>query len=194
VQPRGGQAQIRGNIPIPSDGTTSSHNIKDDTSINSSLYYMYLGTSLYLLDIGIRASQHNLWSCSQDVIETWNSCKIIEITEVWFSALFKGTKVVRVEPFKSAFCVWHQVLFAMFNYHFYRQFVFRGMIRQLRPPHGLYTSLASIKTFRRKFRKRWMKYLVRSLRIGAHYACFKGTSMVACRFSHRTCSSLTFSD
>jgi hypothetical protein len=30
VQPRGGQAQIRGNIPIPSDGTTSSHNIKKD--------------------------------------------------------------------------------------------------------------------------------------------------------------------
>jgi hypothetical protein len=30
VQPRGGQAQIRGNMPIPSDGTTSSHNIKED--------------------------------------------------------------------------------------------------------------------------------------------------------------------
>jgi hypothetical protein len=30
VQPLGGQAQIRGNIPIPSDGTTSSHNIKED--------------------------------------------------------------------------------------------------------------------------------------------------------------------
>jgi hypothetical protein len=26
----GGQAQIRGNVPIPSDGTTSSHNIKED--------------------------------------------------------------------------------------------------------------------------------------------------------------------
>jgi hypothetical protein len=30
VQPRGGQAQIRGNMPISSDGTTSSHNIKED--------------------------------------------------------------------------------------------------------------------------------------------------------------------
>jgi hypothetical protein len=30
MQSRGGQAQIRGNIPIPSDGTTSSHNIKED--------------------------------------------------------------------------------------------------------------------------------------------------------------------
>jgi hypothetical protein len=30
VQPRGGQAQIRGNMPIPSDGTTFSHNIKED--------------------------------------------------------------------------------------------------------------------------------------------------------------------
>jgi hypothetical protein len=30
MQPRGGQAQIRGNMPIPSDGTTSSHNIKEN--------------------------------------------------------------------------------------------------------------------------------------------------------------------
>jgi hypothetical protein len=30
VQPRGGQAQIGGNIPVPSDGTTFSHNIKED--------------------------------------------------------------------------------------------------------------------------------------------------------------------
>jgi hypothetical protein len=30
VQPRGGQAQIRGNMTIPSDGTTFSHNIKED--------------------------------------------------------------------------------------------------------------------------------------------------------------------
>jgi hypothetical protein len=30
MQPRGGQAQIRGNMPIPSDGTTFSHNIKED--------------------------------------------------------------------------------------------------------------------------------------------------------------------
>jgi hypothetical protein len=29
VQPRGGQAQIRGNMPIPSGGTTFSHNIKE---------------------------------------------------------------------------------------------------------------------------------------------------------------------
>jgi hypothetical protein len=32
VQPRGGQAPIRGNMPIPSDGTTFSHNIKEDGS------------------------------------------------------------------------------------------------------------------------------------------------------------------
>jgi hypothetical protein len=30
MQPRGAQAQIGGNMPIPSDGTTSSHNIKED--------------------------------------------------------------------------------------------------------------------------------------------------------------------
>jgi hypothetical protein len=30
VQPRGGQAQIEGNMPIPSGGTNSSHNIKED--------------------------------------------------------------------------------------------------------------------------------------------------------------------
>jgi hypothetical protein len=30
MQQRGGQAQIRGNKPIPSDGTTFSHNIKED--------------------------------------------------------------------------------------------------------------------------------------------------------------------
>jgi hypothetical protein len=30
MQPRGGQAQIRGNMPIPSDCTTFSHNIKED--------------------------------------------------------------------------------------------------------------------------------------------------------------------
>jgi hypothetical protein len=30
VPPEGGQAQIRGNMPIPSDGTTFSHNIKED--------------------------------------------------------------------------------------------------------------------------------------------------------------------
>jgi hypothetical protein len=30
VQPRGGQSQIGGNMPIPSDGATFSHNIKED--------------------------------------------------------------------------------------------------------------------------------------------------------------------
>jgi hypothetical protein len=30
VQLRGGQAQIRGNMPIPSDGTTFSYNINED--------------------------------------------------------------------------------------------------------------------------------------------------------------------
>jgi hypothetical protein len=30
MQPGGGQVQIRGNMPIPSDGTTFSHNIKED--------------------------------------------------------------------------------------------------------------------------------------------------------------------
>jgi hypothetical protein len=30
VQPRRGQAQIRGNMPIQSDGTTFNHNIKED--------------------------------------------------------------------------------------------------------------------------------------------------------------------
>jgi hypothetical protein len=30
MQPRGGQAQIGGNMPIPSDGTTFSYNIKED--------------------------------------------------------------------------------------------------------------------------------------------------------------------
>jgi hypothetical protein len=36
VQPQGGQAQIRGNMPIPFDGTTFSHNIKkDDNAIHT---------------------------------------------------------------------------------------------------------------------------------------------------------------
>jgi hypothetical protein len=36
VQPRGagGQAQIEGNMPIPSDGTTFRHNIKEDGNAN----------------------------------------------------------------------------------------------------------------------------------------------------------------
>jgi hypothetical protein len=32
MHPRGGQAKIRGNMPIPSDGTTFGHNIKEDGS------------------------------------------------------------------------------------------------------------------------------------------------------------------
>jgi hypothetical protein len=33
MQPRGGQGQIRGNMPIPSDGTTISHNFKEDGNV-----------------------------------------------------------------------------------------------------------------------------------------------------------------
>jgi hypothetical protein len=49
MQPRGGQAQIGGNMPIPSDGTTFSHNIKGTHTLDHSVPEGVCCLSLFFL-------------------------------------------------------------------------------------------------------------------------------------------------
>jgi hypothetical protein len=64
VQPRDGQAQIGGNMSIPSDGTTFSHNIKEDgNAIRTNgerprWITPYQKTSIYKSNVQVRKSQN----------------------------------------------------------------------------------------------------------------------------------------
>jgi hypothetical protein len=63
VQPRGGQVQIRGNMPIPSDGTTFCHNIKEDgnairTNGERPRWIPYQKTPIYKSYVQVRKSQN----------------------------------------------------------------------------------------------------------------------------------------
>jgi hypothetical protein len=64
VQPRGAQAQIRDNMPIQSDGTTFSHNIKEDgTAIRTNWgrprwITPYQKTSIYKSNVQVSKSQN----------------------------------------------------------------------------------------------------------------------------------------
>jgi hypothetical protein len=64
MQPRGGQAQIMGNMPIPSDSTTFSHNIKEDgNAIRTNgerprWTTPYQKTSIYKSYVQVRKSQN----------------------------------------------------------------------------------------------------------------------------------------